>query len=1385
MAWRNMAGSRACTVLSALAVALGVAMIVAADVASKGVRTGVQVADATKDATAWMTDLFETSLNAVGVVILLAAGFVILNAFAMAVTQRRRQIGALRALGMTRRQVMRLILVEALLTGGAGTLLGLLAGPLLGNGLLALTRSLGVETGQGSVSLGSLALAIAMGVGITLISVLVPARRATRISPLVALRRESAAGVERNPVGRAVWGLLIVAGLVAYLVIAPPGEWALPPWDTIMPLALSILWAVGLLAVLPALIGWLGLAARKTLSHLVGATGRLVADNLRRGRRRVTLTVLAFAVGLTMIVSMTGIVTFTFTILFEHLTEGALAQEALIVVPFDLSSSNNLAREVAQFDLETLLLDREAIADFLQLAEGRAEIGEGYAVIAPEIGALVPNYPSFIYDLDTLSRGRFYTFVKGDWDTALPIMEAGCGLLLHPGVAAQNGVGIGDTITLQAVAHPIECTVAGLGAGGYHPASFISPAAKEAFDVTRPAALLFFPLPNTDRDGFEAELSALAEHHGVLMGKSGDTREAFSASGDLMVALMSNLLLLAVLAAAMGMVNTTAMSVAERQQELGLLRAVGATRRQTMAVVMGETALIGLVGGGLGLVAGSGISVIYAVATGGKSMGISDFPLWEAAWQATHPALLVGLLGLVTAPLICAGAAWLPVRSILRGSAVETLNPERQAESDRHRSRRGVGARLNRAPATWTLAWRNLEAHRTRTALSAIAVALGVAMIVATGVFQSGMRSAWQSGENKMAFLMEMGNVVFNGVGVIILVAAGFLIFNAFAMAVTQQRRQIGMLRSLGMTRRQVLRQVLAEALFTGGLGTLGGLLAGPLLGRGVLAAMRGMGAQVGHGSVAWGGVVLAAVMGMGITTLSALLPARRAARVSPLTALREQISKSQISKPHIFGGLILAMLFVYLIIAPPGDWSGRNPPWDWIMTLLLWGTWLTGLLLVIPALLAGMIRSLRGPLCRLAGTVGRLIGDNLARAPGRTTLTALTFAVGLMMMVGTAGVVSFSNDVLVSRLAANALGQTVWYIYPFNRVSGLGQLSAFDLDAPGIDDAVLQDVWRLAEGRAVVDESYLVVVPEISSPMPGFPSSVMRDVDRLARPGNFNLVEGDWETALPLLKEGCGLLITPAVAGRHTVSVGQPLTVTGLDGPVTCTVAAIGAGGFAPMAVIGPGGKDAFVAAGKPPDSLSVRPLPGADIAALEADLYALNEQYGDKAFVGKPEDELEAIVGTSDQLMMLFNGLVLLAVIAAALGTVNTTLMSVTGRRRELGLLRAVGATRRQITVVVMGETALTGLLGTVLGGIAGLGLGGIFALAYGGITFGLVDLPLWQAAGETVLPALRSGWLGLAMAPLLAAGAAFPAVRSILRGSAIETMELARNPKVFRNL
>jgi ABC-type antimicrobial peptide transport system permease subunit len=686
-------------------------------------------------------------------------------------------------------------------------------------------------------------------------------------------------------------------------------------------------------------------------------------------------------------------------------------------------------------------------------------------------------------------------------------------------------------------------------------------------------------------------------------------------------------------------------------------------------------------------------------------------------------------------------------------------------------------------PLEFSLAWRSLQVHRLRTFLSALAVGLGTGIIISTSVVESGMRGAWATGQSKLDFLPALMDVIFNGVGIMLLIVAGFMIFNAFAMAITQQRQQIGMLRSLGMTRRQVLQQVLIEALFTGGLGTALGLGLGPLLGRAILAVIQWFGLELGRGSVAPAGVALALFMGLGITLLSALVPARQAASVAPLAALRgnEVLGPGQAAgqKPSFFpktrfliGFGLLAAMWAYLAIAPPGEWTGSHPPWDWGMMLGLWCAWLLGLWLALPALVGGLVDGLRVALCRAA--VGRLLGDNLARAPGRVTLTALTFALGLMAMVGTAGIVSFGNDVLVARLAKNVLGSVGWTIYPFNRVDGLAQMSAFDTGASGVEPGIVDEVRHVALGRATVNEFYTLAVPEISSPMPGMPSMLVMDVERVQQLDAYNLIEGDWPSALSILKGTCGVLTTPAIAAKHHVKVGGTITVTGRAGRLPCIVAGLGSGGVVPLSILGPGARAGFVDSRHSPDGLMINPLPGVDAAALEADLYALHARYGDKAFVSRPKDEIEGITSTSDQLMHIFNGLMLLAVVAAALGMVNTTVMSVAERRRELGVLRAVGATRRQVILVVVGEAALTALIGALLGALAGVGIGVIFGLAYGGVTFGLLDLPLWSAAGVVASHALLNGLAGILAAPPLAALAAYPAVRTVVGGSAIETLE-----------
>jgi putative ABC transport system permease protein len=141
--------------------------------------------------------------------------------------------------------------------------------------------------------------------------------------------------------------------------------------------------------------------------------------------------------------------------------------------------------------------------------------------------------------------------------------------------------------------------------------------------------------------------------------------------------MLNALLLLAILSAALGVVSTTMISVSERRLELGLLRAVGASRRQVRGVVVGEAGLIGLVGGALGTLAGAGVTVILVVTYGGNAWGIPGLDLWGSAWRSLSPALFNGLVGMITAPFICAGAAWLPVRSILSGPVIETMEPPR------------------------------------------------------------------------------------------------------------------------------------------------------------------------------------------------------------------------------------------------------------------------------------------------------------------------------------------------------------------------------------------------------------------------------------------------------------------------------------------------------------------------------------------------------------------------------------------------------------------------------------------------------------------------------------------------------------------------------------
>jgi putative ABC transport system permease protein len=675
LAWCNLVGEKTRTVLSAFAVALGVAMTIAADVTSGAILNALSESEDAMTFMKGLLDQLDVLLMMVGVGITFAAGFMVFNAFAMSIAQRRQQIGALRSLGMTRRQTMRLVMLEALMTGVMGTVLGVVAGPLLGRGTITLMKvTLGEEVfifSAGPASPASILLAVSAGIAVTLLSVLIPAWQTTRIPPLVAIREDF--GTVKDPDrSRYTWipGTLTITLLILFLVFFPPAEWVEPPWDVILTGVFMSLWLLCLASTVPSLVGSVGRRGLGLLTSLWGARGKLVSENLQRDRHRVTLTVLTLTVALTMMVGVTGFLRFMFNELMAPKMEATIAGNWMITT-FDISAGMS-----GYSELKGLSLD--ALAEVKEAMDGQVQIMEVYFVAVPELSILGSSYFSMVMDPDKLrENGTAFTFTEGDWETAMPIMESGCGVLVSPLVASKNEAALGESFLVTGVGGSLECTVAGIGSPLVG-ASFINLAAGERIGVTEPLSALAWPLPGANLDTFETDLQAVAVGYPDIEVVKMET--AFELPFQVMeqLPLMLNaLLLLAILSAALGVVSTTMISVSERRLELGLLRAVGASRRQVRGVVVGEAGLIGLVGGALGTLAGAGVTVILVVTYGGNAWGIPGLDLWGSAWRSLSPALFNGLVGMITAPFICAGAAWLPVRSILSGPVIETMEPPR------------------------------------------------------------------------------------------------------------------------------------------------------------------------------------------------------------------------------------------------------------------------------------------------------------------------------------------------------------------------------------------------------------------------------------------------------------------------------------------------------------------------------------------------------------------------------------------------------------------------------------------------------------------------------------------------------------------------------------
>lgn len=545
--------------------------------------TGREVADEGSAAIRDGLGIFTAILLGFAAVSLLVGSFVIWNTFNVLVAQRRREVALLRAVGATTRQVLGGIVLEATVIGLVSAVLGLLGGVGLATGIRSLLAAVGIEVPStaAAVEPRTVVAALAVGVVVTVVSALVPALGATRVAPVEALREAtpttSRVGSRRTVAG---WSLLALgfAGLAAATVLGNQ----------------PVLTALCTLAAFSGLVTAGPLLAR-VVARLAdrgrrGGGWRLAARNVARSPQRAAATALALTIGLTVVSAVAVTAASTNASLSDIVNEGNRADLVLKAA----GQGAGIPPEAA-----TILRKRDDVGTVLE---------------ARYSGARVQDTSTFVAGMQVEGLEDVADLGVRDGDVA----DFGEGtMLLGTEQADALGIGPGDQVPVTfPETGKVTLTVA---ATFTHDAivgsAYVVSLADFAANVTSEldAAILVRAAAGADPAAVKAGVKkALADYPNVTVSDPDELTANLRDQIDQMLGLVTALLLLAVVVAVLGIVNTLVLSVVERTRELGLMRAVGATRRQVRGAVRRESVLMSLLGAvtgiGLGTVAGMALS---------------------------------------------------------------------------------------------------------------------------------------------------------------------------------------------------------------------------------------------------------------------------------------------------------------------------------------------------------------------------------------------------------------------------------------------------------------------------------------------------------------------------------------------------------------------------------------------------------------------------------------------------------------------------------------------------------------------------------------------------------------------------------------------------------
>ncbi len=545
----------------------------------------------------------------------------------------------------------------------------------------------------------------------------------------------------------------------------------------------------------------------------------------------------------------------------------------------------------------------------------------------------------------------------------------------------------------------------------------------------------------------------------------------------------------------------------------------------------------------------------------------------------------------------------------------------------------------------------------------------------------TGKKAAQEAKDQATSFL-SFFSVFLLVFAVIALLVGAFIIANTFSILVTQRTRELALLRAIGASRRQVLASVVAEAAVVGVVASAVGLGLGFLIASGLQQVFIGSSGLSASAKLTGSTVIASFVIGIGITVVSALLPARKAARVAPVTAMTSSAVEdtSHGRARAIVGAVLLAIAAVALIAAAStkstqlvglGSFAG-----------------LIGAVVFGPSLSGSFARATRG-LVRRWGMSGHLGVENVLRNPRRTASTASALMIGATLVcaisVFAASAVASINDLVDTGFRGDVVVTSTGNGIPLSDVAKVDQ-------APGVKESA-----AIQYGPVTLDGKGTIVSASD-------PAALSALVDMKVESGDLkDLQKND-------------IAVSATKAKREGWTLGTRLPAKLLDGSTsTFTVRAIYRNPLVARAVLATPAtvKGSLIAPFAQVDFVQGEPGLSPDQLAHNLDKVL---QTNPTAKVQTNAEFKKSSAAQMNTFLNIVYAMLGLAVIIAIIGIINTLALSILERTRELGLLRAVGMTRRQLRVTVRVEALLVAMSGTVIGLVLGTAVGAALIKSFG---------------------------------------------------------------------